>query len=128
MCALSFRFSAQNQKIESMRVAFINDKLKLTPQEAQVFWPIYNEYLDKMKAIRREKKKLYLQSDINSNETADDFINKKVQLEQTEMQYIKDYSIKFKKAIGNIKTALLFKSEEEFKQELLKVLKSDKND
>jgi Tfp pilus assembly protein PilZ len=37
----------KKETIESFKVAFITQKLNLTTKEAQLFWPVYNEYLDK---------------------------------------------------------------------------------
>src|SRR6476620_4329549 len=34
----------QQEKIKALEVAFISRKLNLTENEAQRFWPIYNEY------------------------------------------------------------------------------------
>jgi len=41
-----------------MRVSFITTEMQLTPAEAEKFWPIYNEYRDKIKAIRQSGKEL----------------------------------------------------------------------
>ena len=42
------------EKIRSEKIAFITSELNLTPEEAQVFWPVYNQ-VDKERdeAIRR---------------------------------------------------------------------------
>lgn len=34
----------QQDNIEALKVAFISKELELTPEEAQKFWPIYNQY------------------------------------------------------------------------------------
>ena len=41
-------------KIEAARIAYITDQLQLTPAEAEKFWPIYREFADKRREIRRE--------------------------------------------------------------------------
>ena len=38
-------------RMESYRIAYITDKLSLTPEEAQRFWPIYNQFRDQLKEI-----------------------------------------------------------------------------
>ena len=40
-------------KVEAIRYNFINEKLKLTTNESEKFWPVYNEYNDKVKALRK---------------------------------------------------------------------------
>ena len=45
----SMILGAQNPKeeqIKTLRIGFITKSLNLTSQEAQQFWPIYNEYSD----------------------------------------------------------------------------------
>lgn len=39
--------------IEALRVAFISKELQLTPDEAQRFWPVYNQYSVELKTIRQ---------------------------------------------------------------------------
>lgn len=38
--------------IEALKVAFISKDLDLTPDEAQKFWPVYNQYSKELKATR----------------------------------------------------------------------------
>ncbi|MCX8080379.1 MAG: hypothetical protein N3F09_03985 [Bacteroidia bacterium] len=115
---------SQNQKIEQARTKFISEKLELSEKEAQKFWPVYNEYLDKQKQIRQERKKLFnsYAYDASDNE-AQEFINKKTQLDISEKQLISEYTEKFKKILGAGKTARLLKAEEDFRLELVKILK-----
>jgi hypothetical protein len=40
------------QRIESQRIAFITQRVHLTPDEATKFWPVYNEYRDALKDMR----------------------------------------------------------------------------
>ena len=42
--------------IEMFKTKFITDQLVLTPQEAEAFWPVYNEYKNGMRTIYKEKK------------------------------------------------------------------------
>jgi hypothetical protein len=38
--------------IEALKVAFISKELELTPDEAQKFWPVYNQYSKEIKATK----------------------------------------------------------------------------
>jgi membrane-associated HD superfamily phosphohydrolase len=42
--------------IEMFKTKFITDQLALTSQEAEAFWPVYNEYKNGMRTIYKEKK------------------------------------------------------------------------
>ena len=47
---------AHKEKIKAMKVSYITEKLNLTSEEAEKFWPIYNEYDAKMRDIHRAHK------------------------------------------------------------------------
>ena len=40
----------RHERIQALKVAFITEKLELTPEEAQQFWPVFN-------AIEKQKEK-----------------------------------------------------------------------
>lgn len=41
----------KQQDIEALKVAFISRELDLTPEEAQKFWPVYNQYSTELSAV-----------------------------------------------------------------------------
>ena len=44
-----------NEKdLEAVRTAYITNQLKLSPEEAQKFWPVYNNYILELKQARKE--------------------------------------------------------------------------
>jgi len=58
----------KQQGIDALKVAFISKELELTPDEAQKFWPVYNQYAKELKttinhgndALDRDEKVLNL--------------------------------------------------------------------
>lgn len=42
------------ERVESARIGFLTHKLKLTPLEAQKFWPLYEAYHDELAQVDRE--------------------------------------------------------------------------
>ena len=44
------------EKIRSYKIAYLTEKLNLTENEAQKFWPIYNKYDKKMMQLRKRRK------------------------------------------------------------------------
>ena len=42
------------KNLEAVRVAFITNHLKLSPEEAQKFWPVYNNYIQEVKRARKD--------------------------------------------------------------------------
>jgi hypothetical protein len=116
----------KREKIEALRVAFITQKLNLTADESQKFWPVYNEYQDKLKASRKEFRK---QPDVFTNDKeAQDYLDAELLLKQREFGLYKEYYDKIKKTIPIKKVAELRQAEEDFKKELLKQLQGKPND
>ena len=54
-CVAQTQSDAQtDDKVEDIKIAYMNKELSLTPEEAQRFWPIYNNYFSEIKQARRE--------------------------------------------------------------------------
>ena len=43
-------------KIKSLKVAFITERVGLTSKEATMFWPVYNEHEEALAQIRRKER------------------------------------------------------------------------
>ena len=126
---LSYSQPGKQDKIEALKVSFITEKVNLTPNEAQSFWPLYNEYNDKIRFARKNFRQQYNNvSDFKTDKEADDYLNAEMKLRQTEVDLQKEYFDKFKKILGSKKTGLLKKAEEEFKKEIIKTIKGNGND
>lgn len=110
-------------RIESKKVAFITQKLDLTPTEAQQFWPLYNEYRSKMKDFRQQNIS-QMRSDDISEANANDFLDNLFTREQTELDLKKEYFSKLKTAISAKKVAKLYILEKKFRDEILENIRS----
>lgn len=109
------------EKLEAQRVAFITNKLELTPEESAKFWPLYNEYSKKKQELRREKK------NSQQNDT-DESVDVSLEQEEKELQLKKTYYEKFKSALPVSKLAKLEEAEKEFKMEVLRTLRERRRD
>ncbi len=119
----------KQDKVEAVKVSFITQKVNLTTQEAQSFWPLYNEYTDKIKAARRNFRRTYGDiPDFKTDAEAENYLSAELKLKQTELDLHKEYFEKIKKIIGPKKTGLLRKAEEEFKKEIIKTIKGNSGD
>jgi hypothetical protein len=56
------------QRIEAIKVAFITKKLDLTTEEAQKFWPVYNNYQKELMELMRKRREDRKKTDIDSND------------------------------------------------------------
>ncbi|MFN5630175.1 MAG: sensor of ECF-type sigma factor [Bacteroidota bacterium] len=114
----------KKEKIESFKVAFITQKLNLTTKEAQQFWPVYNEYLDKIEVLKNSRKKELRSASINIESYSDKdlelMLDNEFLSKEKEVELGKEYFNKFKSVIPVKKVILLYKAEDEFKRELLR--------
>mgnify|MGYP001156991260 CR=1 FL=1 len=123
------------EQIESQKIAFISTELDLSPEEAQVFWPVYNQYSKELKTFhdnRREgpkkiNKNLSDLSDAELEKILDDMIDGFANMQMQEIKIKRKYHIEFKKVLSIQKLALLYKSERKFKGKLLRRLKEGRN-
>ena len=112
------------EKIKTLKVAFITERLSLTSEEAQVFWPIYNEHEKNTQRIRR-KERLEIQSklmdmDLLTNAEANQLLDELIALEQEKQDLHIEFIDKISQVISPKKTLLLIKAEEDFKRRLLR--------
>ncbi|MGQ9846370.1 MAG: hypothetical protein ACUVQP_02550 [Bacteroidales bacterium] len=115
-----------HEQIKAQKIAFLTEKLDLSVQEAQVFWPIYNEYEKKKDDIfnaQRDLAQKMMKSDNLSEKEMETLTDKYIELEQTEAKLLSDYHLKFKKVLPIKKVMILYTSDRLFKRELLKQLK-----
>lgn len=119
----------QNEKtdrIESYKIAFITERLSLSPKEAAAFWPIYNEFTDQLKKIRKlekDKGHAFGEKTQPTDAESERFLSEYIALKQQEIELSKKYIAEFKKVLPAAKVAKLVTLEHEFKMELLHRLK-----
>ena len=119
--------NAKRDKIDELRVAFITNKVKLTNQETQQFWPLYNELNDKLENLRKAYKINYIKNfnaESLTDKEAEALITADFILKQKEIDLNKEYYEKYKKILPVKKIALIKMAENDFKKELIKNIKS----
>ncbi len=130
----SLQFNAQHKpdkdKIKSLKVAFITERLALSSKEAQTFWPVYNEYEEKREAMRERehtqiREKIQNSENLSENEAAE-LIKHYLRFEEEEEELDKNFIESISKVISAKKTLLLLRSEYEFKKQLLKQYRHNK--
>lgn len=103
----------QEEKIQALEIAFISRKLELTPDEAQRFWPVYNDYKKDMRQVMINQKN-------NPNKDV-------VDNEQKMIDVRKKYRDRFIGVIGQPRMNKFFQAEREFRGVLLNQLKNRPN-
>ncbi|MEY4927863.1 MAG: hypothetical protein RI894_2299 [Bacteroidota bacterium] len=115
------------KRLEALRIAYITEKLQLTPQEAQTFWPVFNEYQAKLKDIRKQGK-LESLDDNSSDADIEKAVAAHFDAETKAIALQKEYFVQLKKILPLKKIVKLLKAEHEFKNRLLEHLRNRPND
>ncbi len=101
---------SKGDKIEALRIAFISQRLNLTPEEAQKFWPVYNQYHNDLKTLRDNFGMGPGKPSLTAEQSLD--------FEQKKLDLKKKYKAQFEAVIGKEKVNILYNLEEEFRQKL----------
>lgn len=135
---LSFSLSAQpadgrgpgrnwEDKIRAEKIAHFTAALDLTPEEAQLFWPVYNQYWkENMEAHGKTMKAFHkLRSDKEtklSDKELESLTDAYMSALDAEQKVLDSYYPKFKKVLSAEKLAKLFVAEEDFRMKMIRNL------
>ncbi|MBC7888822.1 MAG: hypothetical protein H7Z13_13170 [Ferruginibacter sp.] len=95
----------KQQNIEALKVAFISKELELTPDEAQKFWPLYNQYSKELKTT--------IKDDVDVLDRDEKVLNLR-----------KRYKDQFTKVLGQQRMNRIFNAEGRFRQLLIKSMRN----
>lgn len=123
------RWKEKGEKIQALKIAFITQELDLAPEEAQNFWPLYNEMEKALAVVRKDKWNnrveagMMLNLDIMSDTEIEEALKLEFDITEKELTIRRSYFEKFKKVLPMRKVALLYSAEERFKLKLLNELR-----
>jgi len=112
---LGQRYPKAREKINAARAAYITQRLDLTTEEAEKFWPLYNEFTQKRHDIRKQYK---IAKKSGQDEKA--LLDLDLKSKQQELDLEKEYSDKFLKVLPAQKLVQLRQAEEDFKRLLIR--------
>ncbi|MEY4335900.1 MAG: hypothetical protein RLZZ45_819 [Bacteroidota bacterium] len=90
--------AAELKKIQAMEMAFITKELNLSPDEAQKFWPVFNQYRNELRSVATENKQK-------------DHLEKQQKMLDLRKKYREDFS----KVMNQERANKVFGAEDEFK-------------
>lgn len=118
------------EKLNAYKIAFFTKKMDLSSQEAEKFWPLYNEFQDKKFHIQQEK--VFINRNFNQNgatmtdkeltEAGDKYISIEIQ----EASLSQEYHSRFKEILPPAKIIRLYQAENQYKLQLLNELQDRK--
>ena len=118
----------RSEQIQTERIAYFTEKIGLTPEEAQLFWPIYNEMDNKRTALFEEKAAIIQSFVNNSNSLNEKQINEQLNrlavINQQEGALHGEYDARFRKVLPAHKVMNLYVAEMGFRNYLLQQMRS----
>lgn len=121
-------FSQENsdarQKIESARIALITERLGLSPEQAEKFWPVYREYANERNVMLKEFKTArdnVSRRDLTEEESQR-LIDLGLKLKERQLMLDKQYSERLTQVISSRQLLALRKAEDDFRRMLLERL------
>ena len=119
----------QKENIEARHIGFITNQLQLTPEEAKVFWPVYNKYHAEVEALRKNHVTELLSAKVNFDSYTDDQVSKLIDDEmdyrQKELDIQRKYNPEFKKVLPVKKVAKFYRAEQQFKINLIREMQNN---
>jgi len=120
----------REERIKTLKIAFITERLAFTESEAQKFWPIYNAFEDKNNELRiqsynhRKVENIETMTELEAKALVDDMIlleNKKFKLRE---KFMKDLLT----AISAKKVILLKATEDAFNKRMFEEFKKRRHE
>jgi hypothetical protein len=113
-------------KMKLLKISYITDAIKLTPTEAEKFWPVYNLYTDEIQQLKRtldvELKQAIISSggienisESDAQNTLDHMLTLEQQVGDNKIKLITELS----KIISAKKIVTLQKAEKDFNRQIL---------
>ncbi len=120
----------QKDEIDARRIGFITSEMELTPEEAQVFWPVYNKYRAEVETLKKSRASELMSAKINFDDYTDEQVDKVIENDfnsrQKELDILRKYNSEYKKILPVKKVAKLYRAEQLFKISLLKDMRQEK--
>ncbi len=130
LSALAFSQRPGKDKIKALKTAIITEKLDLSVEEAQKFWPVYNDFEKKITTLRKKERTQIGQKLNNTgvnnltDSEANNLIDTMIQIKEQELAYRKELVTNLRAFLPPQKIIKLKKAEDNFKRMLLERLKN----
>jgi hypothetical protein len=107
------------EKFKSQKIAFLTEKMSLSPREAQDFWPVYNEFEKQRMELQQNRRQLELKTrDENISFSDQEIIKMTREISATfrkEADIATEYNEKFLKILPPQKVLQLYRAENQFR-------------
>lgn len=112
--------SQKDKQIETIKFGFIAGRLDLNAKESQAFWPLYRAYQKDYNSLLQQKR----QGRVHNHQTPEKAIDDDFYFETKLLELKKKYRLVFSKVLPADKLKKLYQAERDFREELIKQLKT----
>ena len=125
----------KSDQLKNLKIGYITEVLELTSDEAQYFWPIYNDHQDKIHKLRKNNRR-ELMEQIKSSEEIDAISEKEAEKILNEFMAIENeihaeqskMYLELREVISVKKVLKLHRAENEFNRKIIQRLRRDKEE
>jgi len=126
--------SDKEELVKAQKIAFFTEKLSLTADEAQKFWPVYNSYWERKNKIIEERRNAMKFCSENMDKLSPKEIERYgdmyINFHKQESDLLLEFNKKFKEVLSPEKVMKLYLADYDFKTYLLRQIRksSDKEE
>ena len=118
-----------HEKMMSEKIGYLTAELELTPEEAQVFWPVYNKIAEKKKEQNKAVGEAYkaltqaLKEGTASDKEIDKLLDQYLVAKQAQKENGKNDAAQYRKVLPSKKVAKLYIAEENYRRHQINRMK-----
>lgn len=117
------------EKLEAARVAFITNRLSLSPDQAEKFWPLYNEFQGKRNSMMREMRNISKTGDEKiSNTQARELMEKRFSIQENLMNAEKVFLRKIADTLSPVQALELNEINRDFTRHIYKMQRKQREE
>ncbi|PRY90740.1 hypothetical protein CLW00_101405 [Mongoliibacter ruber] len=114
--------SYDREKLESARVAFITNRIDLKPEQAEKFWPLYNQYQEKRSKMMDEISSLNRKANTPiSDSEARELVNERLTKQQQMLDMEKKFMTEIQDVISSSQAVKLHDVNRQFTRQLYRM-------
>ncbi|MFC2098612.1 hypothetical protein ACFLSP_02590 [Bacteroidota bacterium] len=120
------------EKYRSMKIAYFSDNMDLTPEEAEIFWPLYNKFEKQkaeLKTDRRMRSRAFSENAEQLNELeAEQIIDQHIENRQKEVEIDTEFHKELKKVLPAKKIMKFYVTEVHFREYMLRRIREQRGE
>jgi len=123
-CAVgSLKAQQSSEKIKALKIAFFTERIGLSAEEAEIFWPLYNDYQKRRQELAQQEKR-EVRDKIGaggfSESQASSILKRYLELEEKQEELDKNFYQTLSQRMSATKVLKLFQAEHEFRRRMLR--------